>query len=443
MNDPGGGLKSAAASAQPSSSAQASEFAISSGAGSLMSSAMDTFIEHVSVVETVLRIQLTIEEMTQLAQWLQKFPGRKNVLWASAAFPLGVDPNFSNQVNTDIPGETSEIYMKMINMFAESRVSIYPIDPRGMQTDTSFNAESIAQLNQISAARTISRQFYVNEATEHATMQAIASDTGGLPVYNRNNLTQAVSDAIDDGRSYYTISYTPSEKKTGGEWRSVRVQFADPLAYKGAQILCRKGYYADNLKVPAHKTGTAFVKLDPNSPAAESHPYSKSAMLHGAPFPQDIPFTTRVLPASQSVEQTIAPDNQGPPNHKMKPPFHRYDVDAAAAARYFNLIQGPDGHYMGSVQMAVMAYDSDGRLLNTASRTLSFDLTPHEYEQFQRLGYREHLEISTPAKGVTFLRIGIEERTTGRVGAVEIASSAVNELAPPDYASKLPSLRSR
>jgi len=158
--------------------------------------------------------------------------------------------------------------------------------------------------------------------------------------------------------------------------------------------------------------------------------------MHGAPTPQDIPFTVRVLPASRSTELMMGAGNEGPLNDEMKPPFQRYDVDCAAAARYFNLTQTPDGHHVGSVQMAVLVYDSVGKLLNAVSRTLNFDLTPDEYVLFQRLGYREHVEISTPAKGVKFLRIGLEERTSGHVGAVEIATSQVDALAPPDYATQ-------
>ena len=150
-------------------------------------------------------------------------------------------------------------------------------------------------------------------------------------------------------------------------------------------------------------------------------------MVHGAPTQQDIPFTTRVLPASTSTEDTIAAGNGLDPKDPMKPPYRRYDVDSAAAARYFSLTEGPDGHRVGAVQVAVFVYDSRGKLLNTVSRTLHFDLTPAEYAQFQRLGFREHLEMSAPAKGESFFRIGMEEKATGRIGTVEVASSTVEQ----------------
>jgi VWFA-related protein len=409
---------------------------MSGGGTALMTSATDDFMQVIGVAQDLLRVEHTIEAFTNLGRWLLNFPGRKNVIWFSAAFPLGVDPNGSIENQTDIPGEDSDVFRAMTNLLTRAQVSVYPVDPRGVQVDPGFGADG-TDPSQITARRQTSASFYANNAAEHATMQAVASDTGGAALYNRNNLSQATADAIENGANYYTLSYTPNEQKTGGEWRSIRVELAHPDRFKGAQLQYRRGYFADNLRVPAHKTGSAEVAQDPNAPSVESRVYSHAAMLHGAPPPQDIPFTTRVLPASMSTEQTVAAGNQVAPVNPIKPPFRRYDVDCAASARYFTLSQAANGQYVGAVQAAVLAYDINGKLLNSASRTLRFDLTPQEYADFQRLGFREHLEISVPDRTETFLRVGIEERTTGRIGAVEVPTSSVLGLAPPDYASQV------
>lgn len=400
------------------------------GNSGLSASAVENFIDGISVLQQSTAVTQTIEAFTALGRWLGNFPGRKNVIWFSGAFPLGGD-------NSQIPSEDSDIFLNMTNQLTRAQVSVYPVDPHGVQVDSAFGAEGVnpsqgSQYTQRTAG------FYSNEAANHATMQAFASDTGGEPLYNRNNLEQAVADAIENGANYYTLSYTPSEIKTGGEWRSIHVEVAKSENLKGVQLSYRRGYFADNLKVPAHKTGTAEVSGDPNRPTVESNPYSRTVMMHGAPTPQDIPFTTRILPASKSFEQTLAPGNAPDPKNPFPPPYRRYDVDCAASARYFSLAESPDGHHSGSIQAAVFVYDARGKLLNRASRTLTLNLTPEEYAQFQRLGFREHLEISAPAKGEVFLRVGIEETASGRIGAVEVASSAVDRLPPPDYAAQQP-----
>lgn len=400
----------------------------------LMSSSLQTFVEQLGVSQKTMQIHETIEAFNLLARWLVNFPGRKNLVWFSGAFPLGVDPTVSWLNNTDIPGEDSDEFRAMTNLLTRAQVSVYPIDPRGVEVDPGLQAGYSANHPGAADLASASQTSFLQRSSEHAAMQTIASDTGGEPYYNRNDLTKGVADAIESGSNYYTLSYSPSEQKTGGEWRSIRIEFANPEAHKGVHLSYRRGYFANNIKVPAHHTGTAEVNEDPNAATVQANRYARLAMLHGAPTQQDIPFTTRVLPASTSTEDTVAADNGLAPTDPMKPPYRRYDVDCAAAARYFSLTERPDGHHVGSVQVAVIVYDVQGKPLNTASRTLQFDLTPQAYADFQRLGFREHLEISAPAKGESFFRIGIEERISGRIGTVEVASSAVSNLPPPEYA---------
>ena len=396
----------------------------------LMTGDVQTFLEQIGVSQTSMRIQQTIEAFDTLGHWLVNFPGRKNLIWFSGAFPLGVDPTVSILNNNDITGEDSDEFRAMTNLLTRAQVSVYPVDPRGVEV---FMPDG-TNLNKAAAYSQASSDFFLKEATEHTTMQTIASDTGGVPFYNRNNLTQAIGDAIEDGANYYTLSYAPNEKKTGGEWRSIRVELSNHSTYKGAQLSYRKGYFADDLKVPAYKTGTALVNVAADAPSTESRRYSLAAMLHGAPTPQDIPFTTRVLPASASTEDTVAVDNILNEKNPMKPPYRRYDIDFAAAARYFTLAETPKGHRVGAVRASVLVYDRHGKLLNAISRTLRFNLTPEQYADFQKLGFREHIEVSAPAKDESFFRIGIEEAGSGRIGAVEVASTAVINLPPPEYA---------
>ncbi len=137
LTDPSGGPPS---SAGPNAGGPP----LSGGGSALMTSAVDSFLEHVTVAQTALRIEKTIEDLSQLAHYLLNFPGRKNVVWASSAFPLGVFPGASTQTSTDIPSEDSDIYRRMVNLFTEAQISIYPIDARGLNPEPVFQASSSA-----------------------------------------------------------------------------------------------------------------------------------------------------------------------------------------------------------------------------------------------------------------------------------------------------------
>jgi len=431
IDSPGGQTGSTALTdALTDPNAPAGSATITSGGGSaIMSNDISTFMEQIGVSQTRLRIEESIEAFSELAHWLANFPGRKNVIWFSGSFPLGVVPNASIQNNTDIPAEDSDEFRAMTNLLTKAQVSVYPVDPRGVQTDPGFQASNTSP-NQISAARTASQNFFGNQAAEHSTMQAIAADTGGEPFYNRNDLSKAVTDAINSGANYYTLAYTPSEKKTGGEYRSIQIKLTGEAAARGLHLSYRQGYFADNLKVPAHKTGTAETTTAAYTPLAAEHTYVRSSMTHGAPLPTDILFTTRVLPHSIDEEELVAKDNVLAPENPLKPPYRRYDVDAIAAPRYFTFTKQPDGNMTGAVELATFVYSPDGKLLNTAARRLTLNLTPDAYARLQKENVGIHLEISAPAKAESYLRIGFQDMPSSRVGAVELPIASVSNLPP-------------
>ena len=71
-------------------------------------------------------------------------------------------------------------------------------------------------------------------------MRELASETGGERNTGTNDLSKAIAHAIDNGSHFYTLSYTPSNSKMDGQFRSIEVSIPEAkytLAY-------RKGCYA-------------------------------------------------------------------------------------------------------------------------------------------------------------------------------------------------------
>ena len=232
--------------------------AVGSNASALMTNDVQTFIEQIGVAQTGLRIGETIQALDSLGHWLVNFPGRKNLIWFSGAFPLGVDFTASMQNNTDIPGEDSDMYREMTNLLTRAQVSVYPVDPARRPGGSAFTPERNPESQRKERPTPRPLQIFIRTKRLHTRRWTLSHPTqAARPSINRNDLTKAVGDAIQDGANYYTLSYSPSEKKTGGEWRSIRIALANPGAYKGVQLSYRRGYFADNLKVPAHHTGTA------------------------------------------------------------------------------------------------------------------------------------------------------------------------------------------
>ena len=70
--------------------------------------------------------------------------------------------------------------------------------------------------------------------------EAIAPESGGAILRRRNDLDVAIASAVDDGSSYYTLSYYPSDRNWDGKFRKIRVAVA------GSDLVARTqhGYYA-------------------------------------------------------------------------------------------------------------------------------------------------------------------------------------------------------
>ena len=54
-------------------------------------------------------------------------------------------------------------------------------------------------------------------------MEQLAADTGGKAFYNTNDLNAAMMHAIENGSHYYTLVYTPTNKKMDGSYRRIKL----------------------------------------------------------------------------------------------------------------------------------------------------------------------------------------------------------------------------
>ena len=250
----------------------------------------------------------------------------------------------------------------------------------------------------------------------------------------RNNIPKRVSKAITSGSNFYTLVYSPSNRNAHGEYRAIKVQLAGELKAKGISLSYRQGYFADDTG-PSRNAESATVK----GATAEDRPiysYAAAAMSRGAPMPSDIVFRVRVLPASTTAENSLAPDNQPNPKVNFKAPYRRYDIDISAPGENFSFMVQPNGVRTGGVAFLAYVFDADGKMLNAIGKSVQLHQTPAEHQKFveSKVGY--HLEVSAPANGESFIRIGVHDLTTDTFGVVEVPTSSVIHIPPPVYPSK-------
>jgi VWFA-related protein len=368
-----------------------------------------------------LRARYTLDAFNQLGRYLSRLPGRKNLIWFSGSFPINILPDGDLQNPFSVVASSEDEFRETTNLLSRSQVAVYPIDARGLMPLPMLSASNSGSkyARNPNAFAKDNAKFFEQTAAEHGTMTQLAEATGGKAFVNTNGLTEAVEKAVESGSNYYTLAYTPTSREWKGDYRKIQIK----LARQGLTLAYRRGYYADDPSAPVRKS-------EPKSAGADHAPSNamRAAMLRGGPDPTEIIFEASVRPSLADVEQTLAPGNKG--NAKLAGPYRRYTVHFAADPKDVNCAATPDGVHHCVLEFVTFVYDTDGALLNSQANGIKADIPAARYAAMLHGGIQFRQEISVPVKGEVYLRIGIHDVTTDRVGAVELPVSAVSKLPP-------------
>src|SRR5205823_10326715 len=238
-------------------------------------------------------------------------------------------------------------------------------------------------------------QFATTQASERATMNQIAAQTGGRAFYNTNSIAQAINTATEEGSNYYALSYTPLNKRTDGSFRKVKVS----LAGKKYHLAYRSGYYA----------------VDPNSVTKPSKNLAsglaRAAMQQGSPQSRQVVFGARVVPLGKPRMIKDAPGGGKPSKGKRKDmnlpvEMQRYSIDYAVLPADVRFAPTPEGTYHDVLNFMITAFDDDGNLVASQVSQMIADLKPETMHDVMVGGLRLHQEIDIPVKSIA-VRLGV------------------------------------
>ena len=396
-------------------------------------------------LELQARAKCTMDAFNQLARALSAIPGRKNLLWFSASFPLDVLPDTTNNLASDpntptndnflnsfaSQADVSDEFRQTIDRLSRSQIAVYPIDVRGVQQPAVYDAGTTRNYSGNRGARRFSNdqnQFISDTAAENGTMTSLAAATGGHAYIETNDLARAVKDSIDQGSNFYSLSYSPTDSNLDGKLRRIKVQ----LTHSGYTLSYRQGYYAD--PPDAIKTAgllSSAAATAPNDPAAASiRTNLLLAMARGAPQPTDVLFRVGVVPISQTgdPDQAVAPNNT--PTAKGHGPWRCYSVNYQIDPAGLVFFRQPDGKVRTDFDLIVFVYTAQGDLLNSFHQPLSYTGDDRDVRDLFQHGMLRHEEVSVPAKGEYFLRIAVHDLRRDHYGAIEVPTVQVANLKP-------------
>jgi VWFA-related protein len=366
-----------------------------------MFSAMQSFEQERVAFQTDLRLTYTLNALTSIARALSGYPGRKNLIWISEAFPLSIDPNM------ELTGDTfagTRNYGPQIAEAADSlidaQIAMYPIDARGLAPSSMFDASNSGRDK---FGRSMSRPGRMPAAISaesaqlqsvHGAMQEMADRTGGRAFYNTNGIDASIRKSIEDGSTYYTLAYYPENKMWNGKFRKIHVK----VNRSGVKLRYRLGYYAVDPTLFAEKNqkqqDSAFaLALSPDSPIATG-----------------LPFNALVIPPAEATPKTVRV-NFGVDPHAIS--FERL----------------PDGLQHATLECTIQAFSAKGKLVRGELTTVNAALKPDTFSKVMQDTFPCQQSIDLEP-GKYYLRLGVRDNRTGLIGTTN-AKVAVASAAPP------------
>jgi VWFA-related protein len=318
-------------------------------------------------------IENTLNQLNVLAKVLAGYPGRKNLIWLSESFPLVLYPESLGQASSPTrphdgdPGSTisnllknnyyksyAALIKKVSDALMSAQVAVYPVDAGAVGKDDHL-------------------------ASQH-TMDNMAESTGGKSFKNSNDLVLGLRIGIEDGSTYYTLTYYPENKNWDGQFRRIQVK-SDRAS---VSLRYREGYYAVDPE-----------KINKQDSEAVAENFSRLLELD-APSATQIVFQAQVQPPSEK-------------NKKVVVTFH---IDPRTLA--FEKKDG--GVEFAKLSCTVWAYGKDKDKPTMSSGTTTANLNASEYQQMiqQRfLPCDRQLDLKP---GTYALRMGVLDRATNKMG---------------------------
>jgi len=159
--------------------------------------------------------------LRRVAEAVVGHPGHKNMIWIGRGFPA----IFLSSVPVDTDRRISNMVQECVNQLRDARVTLYTIDPAGLQVDPHVYGEAAA---------------FNDPFGGNYQFAKLAKATGGGAMYGRNDVDAQIGTAIRDGSSFYTLTYRPATPpKDWGKFYRIKVTVDRP----GLTVTTREGYY--------------------------------------------------------------------------------------------------------------------------------------------------------------------------------------------------------
>lgn len=386
-----------------------------------------------------------LDMLTRIGQYLDGIPGRKNLIWMAGQFEIDLFPREGD------PTDVQAAIRTEINELAQAQVAVYPVNVRGVvvnpegaltggrphggaanDSDPNPGGGPSSTANDPTLNPVLQGMQTAGKGTSlnrnYATQDAIASMTGGRAFYSDNGIAEVLSEATEQGGTYYTLTYAPPTESNDGKCHNIGVKLADT----GYTISYRRNYCDSAVvEAPQDETADQSVSHTPLVFPLQAGDLLQGNIRPGAPMLHDLIFSAHfrvegpaVLASPQQMEQLLQQadyyrtrkrNKADKPARPVKIQNYVVEYRVLDPQMKIEIARGRQP----VLEFAVAAFDVDGKVLNGVINDAAPDNSGQPSDNKSGV-YRAHQSLVVPLNAVS-IRAGVRDRLTDRMGTLEVA----------------------
>jgi VWFA-related protein len=364
----------------------------------------------------------TIHQFKFLARSYQDAPGRKNLIWLSGNLPAAIsaDPNHDNPSSFDDVKET-------LAAMARSQMALYPVDVKGVGFDTERPVGGSGEYGETAATGAGASSTVMLQVNS----DAMGAFTGGRAYRGDNNIADLLRQAMNHGRNYYTLSYSPGNGKYNYAARRISVS----LAQTGYRLSYRQLYYA--LPGDEGMANPVSNSADGKSTEARDADSLVTSVAHGGQMRRELLFRARLRAeaAKPATPEQIAGiedrkdyfrTRRRMPNALpvTKTSMQIFHIEYAVLDAQIKATAEQSG-LPANLEFAAVAYDASGRILNGM---IDYGQSPASLKDGPKgeEWFHTDQQFDVPA-GAAWIRLAVRDTSNDRTGTLEIPLPLVKE----------------
>jgi VWFA-related protein len=296
--------------------------------------------------ESINDLHFTFDALRQIITSLSGLPGKKGIIYVSNGLPMvpGIELFYevskytgdSSVLTNMFEFDRSRDYRQLAASANSQGVTFYTVDASGLSMDTMGSAEYMTDSDPMIIS--IGRNNYID------SQRLLADETGGMAIFNTNDIAPRLELVAQDMFTYYSIGY-PLQASGQDKVHKVKVKLRDDPAFANYQIRYRPRFVEKSLetRVQDRVVSSLVFDIDEN--------------------PMDLEVETGT-PATASANRWLLPTRIS------------FPLNTVAL-----LPEGED--YVARVVLFIAARDTDGKKSDLVRQTHEIRVPAAQYEEAQ------------------------------------------------------------